>query len=191
MSNTVKLKCTCGTIKGKLNVVPGSFFHVHCLCCDCQSFASYLDNKERILDQHGGTELLQTYPAYMEISEGQENIACVQLRDKGLYRWHSTCCNMPIANTMNSSKIPFIGVSAKLMQFKDNDEKLKILGPVAMKAFGKYALGEMPKDTHAKFPISYMPKILGFMLKGFLGRKNKPSPFFKNGEPIVKANVLN
>lgn len=190
MSNLVNLSCACGSVKGKLKVVEDSFFHVHCLCCDCQSFAAHLNNEENILDEHGGTELFQTYPAYLEITEGQENIGCMQLREKGLYRWHTTCCNMPLANTMNSSRVPFVGVSAKFMQFSDENEKLATLGPVTMKAFGKYAKGEMPNDAHAKFPISYMPKIIGFMLKGMLGRKHSPSPFFNDGEPVAEAKIL-
>jgi len=190
MSNIVVLECLCGAVKGKLNVDPGSFFHVHCLCCDCQSFASHLNSKEKILDEHGGSELFQTYPAFMEVSEGQDKIGCVQLRDKGLYRWHTTCCNMPLANTMNSSKVPFAGVSVKLMKFANEQEKMKILGPVTMKAFGKYSIGEMPKDAHPKFPISYMPKIIGFMLKGLFRKMNNPSPFFNGKEPIAKVNVL-
>lgn len=190
MSNVVNLSCACGTVRGKLNVVNGSFFHIHCLCCDCQSFASYLNNEERILDESGGTELLQTYPAYMKITEGQEKAGCVQLRERGLYRWHTTYCNMPLANTMNSSKIPFVGVSVKLIQFDNEREKLEILGPVAMKAFGKYAIGEKPTDAHPKFPISYVPKIMGFMLKGIFGKKNRPSPFYRDGEPVAKAKIL-
>ncbi len=190
MPNIVALECSCGTVKGKINVVPGSFFHVHCLCCDCQSFASHLNNKEKILDKHGGSELFQKYPAFLEISEGQDNIGCVQLRDKGLYRWHTTCCNMPLANTMNSSKIPFVGVSVKLMKFANEQEKMETLGPITMKAFGKYSIGEIPKDAHPKFPISYMPKILGFMLKGMIRKKNNPSPFFNGKEPVAKVDVL-
>ena len=77
MSNVINLSCTCGTVKGKLKVVDGSFLRIHCLCCDCQSFASYLGNEENILDEHGGTELFQTYPAYMEITEGQYFIGVV------------------------------------------------------------------------------------------------------------------
>ena len=190
MSNVVNLSCACNTVKGTLKVVDGSFFHVHCLCCDCQSFASYLRNEENILDEHGATELFQTYPAYMEITEGQENIGCVQLRKKGLYRWHTTCCNMPLANTMTSPKIPFVGISVKLMQFNSEHEKLEALGPITMKAFGKYAKGEMPQDAHPKFPVSFMPKIVGFMIKGMFGKKNIPSPFFRQSEPVTKANVL-
>ncbi|MFT7559758.1 MAG: hypothetical protein ACI93R_001673 [Flavobacteriales bacterium] len=189
MSKIVNLKCLCGAVKGKLNVVPGSFFHVHCLCCDCQSYASHLDNSRNIVDEHGGSELFQTYPAFMEITEGNKNISCTQFGKKGLYRWHTSCCNMPLANTMSSSKIPFVGVSVKLMQFDSEQEKVEILGPVTMKAFGKYSIGDMPVDAHAKFPISFMPKILGFMLKGMLGRKNKPSPFFTGGVPVAKVHV--
>jgi len=189
MSKIVDLKCACGKVKGTLKVVPGAFFHVHCLCCDCQDFAVKLNNKDTVLDEHGGSELFQTYPTFMEITEGQEQIACLQLTDKGLYRWHTQCCNMPLANTMSSSKVPFVGVSVKLMQFANEQEKITMLGPVMMKAFGKYSIGETPKDVHTKFPISYMPKILGFMLKGILTRKNKPSPFFKQGKPVAKAYV--
>lgn len=190
MSTIVALECLCGTVKGELNVVPGSFFHVHCLCCDCQGFASHLNNKEKILDKHGGSELFQTYPAFMEISGGQDKIGCVQLRDKGLYRWHTTCCNMPLANTMSSSKIPFVGVSVKLMKFANEQEKMETLGPVSIKAFGKYSIGEMPKDAHSSFPTSYIPKILSFMVKGIFKKKNKPSPFFNGKEPMAKVNVL-
>ncbi len=190
MSNLVSLQCSCQTVKGTVNIVPGSFFHVACLCCDCQSHAAHLNNKDNILDAHGGTELVQTYPAHMEITQGQDNIACVQLYKKGLYRWHTTCCNMPFANTMNSSKIPFVGIPVQLMQFESVSEKTRILGPITMKAFGKYAIGEMPEDVHAKFPISYIPKILGFMIKGMFGKKNSPSPFFKNGTPVKKVRAL-
>ena len=190
MSNIIKLECLCGTVKGRILVVPKSFFHVHCLCCDCQKFASYLNNEENILDEHGGSELFQTYPDLMKITEGQDKICGVQLSHKGLYRWHTTCCNMPLANTMNSSKIPFVGVSVKLMRFANEQEKVETLGPVTMKAFGKYSTGEMPKDAHIRFPISYMPKILGFMIKGILRKKNNPSPFFNGKEPTAKIDVL-
>lgn len=190
MSNTVNLSCTCGKVKGTLQVVKGDFFHVQCLCCDCQAFAAQLNKEEAVLDEHGGIELFQTYPAYMNIVEGQENIGCIQLREKGLHRWYTTCCNLPLANTMSSSNVPFVGVPVKLMQFGSEQEKLEVLGPVTLKAFGKYAKGDMPKDAHKKFPLSFIPKIMGFMLKGLLTKKNTPSPFFKNGETVIKPEVL-
>jgi len=190
VSNIIELECLCGTVKGNLKVVSGSFFHVHCLCCDCQKFASHLNNKENILDEHGGSELFQTYPKLMEIKEGKDNIGVVQLKDKGIYRWHTTCCNMPLANTMSSANIPFVGVSIKLMKFSCEQEKLESLGPVTMKAFGKHSIGEIPEDAHYKFPISFMPKIIGFMLKGVFRKMNSPSPFFNGKETVANVKVL-
>lgn len=190
MSHTVELKCSCGSVKGSLKVVPRSYFHAHCLCIDCQNFARHLDNEKNILDEHGGSEVFQTYPSYLKISEGHEHIGCIKFAPKGLLRWHTQCCNMPLANTMGSSGIPFVGVSVKLMKFSGEQEKLDILGPVTLKAFGKYAIGEMPRDAHERFPRSFMLKIMGFMLKGLLLRKNTPSPFFKGKEPTVVAELV-
>ena len=190
MSKTVKLECLCGAVKGNLRVEPKSFFHVHCLCCDCQKFAEHLHNKDNILDEHGGTELFQTYPNLMTITEGQDKIRGLQLTHKGVYRWHTSCCNMPLANTMGSAKIPFVGISVKLMKFANEQEKMDILGPVTVKAFGKYSIGEMPKDTHAKFPLTFLPKILGFMLKGFLKKSSSPSPFFNGKDTVTKIDTL-
>lgn len=126
----------------------------------------------------------------MKITEGQDNIRGIQLKDKGIYRWHTACCNMPIANTMSSAKIPFVGISVKLMKFRNAQEKIEVLGPVSMKAFGKYAIGNMPSDTHPKFPISFIPKIIAFMLKGILRKRNSPSSFFNGQKTVTKVEVL-
>ena len=190
MSKDISLSCKCGTVKGKLKVDDGSGIRIHCLCCDCQSYATHLGAEDKVLDKHGGTDLFQTYPANLEITEGKEHIGCIQLTEKGAFRWHTTCCNMPFANTFTSSKIPFVGIPANLMQFENEQDKLSTIGPVRMKAFGKYAKGDMPEDAHPKIPLSFMPPMLRFMFKGLLGRKHSPSPLFSNGEPIVKAKVL-
>lgn len=189
----VNLKCACGNVKGELNIVPKTYFHVQCLCCDCQNFAHYLRQQNTLLDEHGGTELFQTYPAHIKITKGEEHITCVQSYEKGLYRWHTQCCNTPIGNTMTSPKVPFIGIPVNFMHFSSEQEKNAVLGPITLKAFGKYAVGgisNMPEDAHEKLPLSFMPKVLGFMLKGFLGKKYTPSPFFKDGKPITKASLM-
>lgn len=190
MTTTINLQCQCGKVEGTLDVVAGDYFHVHCLCCDCQRFAAYLNNEAAILDARGGSELFQTYPAYLHITKGQEWIRGVQLKKKGLYRWYTGCCHMPIANTMPSSGTPFVGVSVKLMRFASESEKERVIGPVLMKAFARYAKGAKPKDAYDKFPLSFIPKIMAFMVKGKLKAKHKPSPFFKDGQPIVKPISL-
>ncbi len=58
MLNRVDLECFCGKPKGQLNVISNKkSFHVHCLCKDCQKFASILDNEDKILDAHRGQGL--------------------------------------------------------------------------------------------------------------------------------------
>ncbi|MDO3388340.1 DUF6151 family protein [Gilvimarinus sp. SDUM040013] len=190
MSNSVDLKCFCGQVSGSLEIVPSASFHVHCLCCDCQSYARFLKNQERILDEHGGSELFQTYPSLMKITAGAEHIAGVQLAPKGIYRWYASCCNTPVANTLGKASVPFVGVSVKFMCFANEQEKLSALGPVTLKAFGKYAVDEMPKDAHPRFPPSFLPKILWFMFKGKIGGKNKPSPFFAGDKPVSDVQRL-
>lgn len=190
MSTNVKLSCQCGKVKGRLEVVSSSSFHVECFCSDCQRFANHL-GQSNILSKHGATELFQTYPAYMNISEGHEHIRCLQLTPKGLFRWHTACCNTPIANTLSTSNMPFVGILVEFMQFGDEQEKLATLGPIVLKAFGKYAIDGMPADAHPRFPLSFMPKILIFMAKGKLTKKDHPSPFFNNdGQPIIPPFVL-
>lgn len=190
MSQVVNLECSCGTVKGTVKIVEKSYFHVHCLCCDCQNFSDKLKNKERILDKHGGSELFQTYPNLVAINQGQDKIGCLQLKEKGLLRWYTTCCNMPLANTMGSYKIPFVGLSVKLMKFIDENDKNSAIGPVTLKAFGKYSIGDKPVDTHERFPLSYMPKILLFMIKGMFKKSYKPSPFFKQKNPIINPERI-
>lgn len=191
-SKNVKLECSCREVQGQLtNIDPSKAFHVHCLCSDCQSVAVYLKNEDKILDAHGGSELYQTYPAYVKITKGIDKLQTVQVKENGIYRWHTSCCKMPIANIMNSHRIPFAGVSVKFMKFDSDQEKLETLGPVIMKAFGKSARGEMPKDAYETFPKSFMFKIMKFMFIGFIKGLSSPSPFYSNKKPIVDAKILN
>ncbi|MEJ2681764.1 MAG: DUF6151 family protein [Gammaproteobacteria bacterium] len=183
MSNRVKLSCSCGTVEGTLDIHTSDSFHVECACCDCQKFASHIQAKG-VLNSYGGTELFQTYPSYFSITKGEEHILCIQLSSKGLLRHYTKCCSTPIGNIMNSSKVPFVGIPVSFMRFESEEHKNKMLGPIIMKAFGKYAKGEKPDDVHERFPLSFMPKILFFMLKGMLLKKHSPSPFFKDGKMI-------
>jgi hypothetical protein len=190
MVSTVALECSCGAVKGELAVVPGAFFHVHCLCCDCQRYAEHLGNEAAILDEYGGTELFQTYPAHMKITQGHDNIQAVQLTPKGIYRWHTRCCQMPLANTVRSAAVPFVGVPVTFMKFASEQDKQAALGPVSLKAFGKYGKGSVSDDVHLRFPLAFMPKILAFMVKGKVTGKSRPSAFFDGKAPVVEVQTL-
>jgi len=190
MAETVKLACSCGEVEGEVKIVKKESFHVKCLCCDCQQFAAHLGQENRILDDHGGTELFQTYPAYFRITKGMENIASVRLTEKGLLRHHTTCCNTPTGNMMMNPKVPFVGIPVAFMQFDSEKEKDRILGPLIMEAFGKYARNGKPDHVHERFPLSFMPKILKFMAKGYFVKKYLPSPYFSDGKSVTHPKIV-
>ncbi len=187
---SVKLECFCGSVKGTL-AVPSKkqAFHLKCLCCDCQKYAEFLGQEDKILDNYGGTELFQTYPSNVHFDQGVENISCMQLKEKGLYRWYASCCKAPLGNTLSSARVPFVGVPVAIMKLSSQQEKDSQLGPLIMEAFAKYARGSKPKNSHDKFPVSFLPKILVFMGRGLLMGRAKPHPFFHNEMPIVTPKV--
>ncbi|MGQ8364345.1 DUF6151 family protein [Glaciecola sp. 1036] len=189
MSEILPLECACGSVKGELKVVKSDAFHVQCLCCDCQKYATELGTASAVLDAHGASDLFQTYPSYLQITQGQENISCMQLSPKGLFRWHTSCCNMPIANTLRSAKVPFVGISTTFMKFGNGQTKDQCLGPVILKAYGRHAIGNVPEDVHPTFPKTFLPKILWFMLKGKIFAKHQPSVFFPDGHPLVESKL--
>lgn len=99
------LQCTCGTLKGTVSELR----RVNRVK-DCQAFAHFLGRTPDILDAKGGTDVIQTLPANVTLTAGQDVLACMRLSEKGLLRWYTKCCNTPIGNTLVDYKISFIGL---------------------------------------------------------------------------------
>jgi len=64
----------------------------------------------KILDAQGGTDVVQTRPANLTFTHGQDTLACMRLTPKGLLRWYAACCNTPIGNTVANYRMPFVGL---------------------------------------------------------------------------------
>ena len=190
----VPLKCDCGKLKGvakNLSSVQGR--RIICLCDDCQAFAHYLGHAKSVLDQNGGTEILQMLPANLEITRGIENLKCLRLSDKGMLRWYAGCCNTPVANTAPYSKMPYTGVVHSILDFAgDARSREASLGPVRARIQGKFGIGKLPEGTHQKAPLGLILRIMGFLISGLLRGKYAPSPFFnrQTGKPAVEPYVL-
>lgn len=185
----VKLKCLCGKVNGEtcdINEHLGT--RINCCCDDCQSFSQHLGHERNILDQFGGTDIFQMPISYLKITEGNDQIACVRLSSKGMYRWYTKCCNTPIGNTMGYG-VPFIGV---IHNFMDNasvrDKDLgKSRGYIQTK-FAKEKIPENLQGSYFKISLRVIFKLLTWKMKGL----GQPSVFFNaNGKPIVKPNILN
>lgn len=186
----IKLKCTCGKVEGvACDITPSNGNRVVCCCDDCQAFSGFLQRNNDILDEFGGTDIYQTSQSQIKITSGNEHLACVKIKPKGLIRWYARCCNTPVGNTMNAS-MPFVGVIHNFM--KHDGGRDDELGPVRAYVQTAHALGK-PTYPHSsrKFPFGITWRIIRKMLVWKIKGLNKPSVFFDaNSQPIAKPEIL-
>lgn len=181
----IPLSCSCGRFKAVLRESDASSGRrLKCYCTDCQT-AAYAFDKADLLDAHGGTDLFHTIPAKLEITEGEEHLACLRLSPGGLMRWYADCCDTPVFSTTGSTKLRFIGISSDVV---DGDRDTT-LGPIKTVARTKSAKpGEdMPTDrNYAGAVYGVLSRHLAAVLRG---QKNHPL-FDDTATPVVEPRVL-
>lgn len=186
---TYSIRCHCGKLKGTLNRSP-EVNRCVCYCKDCQAFAHFLKREHEILDERGGTRIIQTIPANITFTEGIENLACMRLTENGLLRWYAACCHTPIGNTLPTSNLSFIGLIQTCVS-ADQTSLDNTFGPIRMYVNTESAIGEnKPKSAEV---LSGTLRVFGMMLKARLDGRYKQTPFFvmESGSPIVVPKVLN
>lgn len=194
MSNDLLIECECGSTRGiarGLSRRTGS--HRICYCGDCQAFAHFLGNPRAILDEHGGTEIFQTSPARLEISEGLDRLRCMRLTPKGTLRWYASCCRTPVANTANVWQMPFVGVFTRFLAEESTERREELLGPVGRDnaRLVKAALGDVAANDGMFSPASFWRLVITVLRARSRG-DHKRSPFFDNTtrRPIVTPTIL-
>ena len=188
--NRISLKCKCGAVQGSVsNVSPKVGNHVVCYCEDCQAYGNHLAKGEDVLDEWGGTEIYQTPPWYVIIDKGIEEIRCLRLTPKGLYRWYAGCCNTPVGNTI-SAKFPFIGLIHSFLDKDDQSESL--LGPIKGYHRLESATGEVPEEIQKLgMPKTATFRVIWRLFKWKFTGRNKTNPFFDpSGRSICKPEIL-
>lgn len=186
--DNLALQCRCGQIKGRaIKVYPSEGTRVVCYCKDCQAFAIALGVADMVLDAQGGTDIYQLPPARLQIHQGHDQIRCLRLSDKGLYRWFAGCCNTPIANTL-APRTPLVGLLHSFIV--DPDAEIKT-GPVRALVNLRGATGQVSREQVRAAPArGYVRKILVKILCWKLAGKGRPNPFFNGGEPITKPKIM-
>lgn len=182
------LRCRCGTLKGTVSH-PEKVSRGVCYCRDCQAFAHFLGKPGDVLDSMGGTDVVATLPKYVSFTQGLDQLACMSLTDKGMYRWYARCCDTAIGNTARDIKLCHVGLIHTCLEdvSRSLDESF---GPVRMRVNTKYAKGKpqaMPVST-IKAVLRFMKSLLGARLDG----SYRTNPFFMPGGegPIVTPKVL-
>jgi hypothetical protein len=183
------LQCNCGTLKGYVSH-PERVNRVICYCIDCRAFAHFVGRPGEILDSKGGTDVVQTIPAYVTFTEGQNVLACMRLSPKGLLRWYTSCCNTPIGNTLADFRFSFIGLIHSCL--KDPDRTLdESFGPVRMWSFTKGA--KAPVRSHPLATITGIVRFMAMMLRARISGDYKRTPLFvpETGAPVASPRILN
>ncbi|WP_108483409.1 DUF6151 family protein [Oceaniglobus ichthyenteri] len=185
MARDVSFRCKCGRVQGNLRGVgPGAGCHLVCYCADCRAAARHLGQLDQLLPG-GGSALYQTLSSRATIDLGGEYIACLRLSPKGLHRWYAACCNRPLANTVGTAKMPFIGFWRPV--FSDP----AALGPVQSHGFTKYALREPGAPTKDRGMAIMAWGMLRRTAMAYATGTVYPHPFFNpDGTPLVTPAVL-
>ena len=184
-----QFRCRCGEVAAVVsNASPQTVNRVVCYCDDCQAFLHQIGRAD-LLDAKGGSDIVQVAPASLTFVKGQDRIAGVRLTAKGLFRYHTTCCNTPVGNTL-SPAIPFVGILAQAFN-TETQRADQVFGAPAGAIFGKCAIGEPPPgSTGLNLPLMLraIAKVLGWRLSG----KAWPNPFFRpdTREPLFPVSVV-
>jgi hypothetical protein len=185
---THPLRCNCGKLTGTVDCTK-DINRCICYCNDCQAFARFLKREDDILDEIGGTSIIQTIPKHVTFLEGTENLACIRLTENGLLRWYAACCNTPIGNTHPNFKLPFIGLIHNCLS-TDRASLDETFGPIRTYVSTKEAIGEhKPQSTGF---LAGALRVMGMVLRSRLDGSYKQTPFFNpaTGVPIVTPKVL-
>jgi hypothetical protein len=185
---THPLQCRCGLLKGFV-ANPRSANHAVCYCRDCQAFAHVLGRTNDVLDERGGSEVMQVLPKNVTVTQGIEKLASIRLTPKGLVRWYASCCNTPIGNTLATPKFSFIGLVHTCLE-GGNASLDESFGPVTAWVNTKSARGN-PKPGQKGIGSSVVWFIRN-TLKARLNGDYRRTPFFRadTGALIVAPRVL-
>lgn len=183
------LRCACGALRGQLDAAPSPSVHAICYCDDCQAYGRWL-GRDDLLDAHGGTEVVQTWPARVRFEVAGPPLALMKLSEKGLHRWSAACCRTPVANTMGSARLPFTGVLRRAIDV--DDARLGALYGPAHGIQGRFAVGGCPPGAHRSASLGIIVNAVNLLARGAWAGGHAPSPFFgADGKPVVAPLVLN
>ncbi|MFO0676232.1 MAG: DUF6151 family protein [Polyangiaceae bacterium] len=188
---SVALACTCGAVRGRMHdTSAGAHNRVLCYCDDCRDFTTFLARPE-LVDDHGGSDILQTFPANLVFTEGVGNVRGIRLSAKGLHRWYADCCKTPVGNTLGAGG-PFAGVGMAFVAGMDRPgERDRTFGPPRGTLLTKFATRPLP-DGGTTNPLAFGVRTAWLLAAWTFGGKRWPSPFFDRatGRPIAPLRVL-
>ncbi|HCH62820.1 MAG: hypothetical protein CL927_18245 [Deltaproteobacteria bacterium] len=182
------IQCTCGSVRGTLlDVAPSTVQNLVCHCIDCRSTLRHLGRANDLLTEHGGTAVVHSTPARMQITHGHTHVGLLRLSPKGLLRFYATCCNTPIASMLDDPRQAFVSIARCILP-SDADTHL---GP-AVGVRGRSAIGNLRTlDAAHNVPAWLVARIGWRLAKQRLQGQARPSAFHAaDGTCIAVATIL-
>ena len=172
--------CRCGAFAAEAETRGG--IRAVCYCNSCRAFAARTEATDS-LDPAGGSDLYQVAPEQLRFLRGADKLAWLKLTPKGPARWYTTCCNTPVASTLDTPAIPFVTLQSH--RFADP----AALGPVTIRVFRQAATGTVPDGGGGALKLYAN---FGFRaLKSKLSGGSKRNPFFgSDGKPIAPGGPV-
>jgi hypothetical protein len=183
------LSCRCGAVTGHVaDASPRAVNHALCYCADCQAFAHHLGRAD-LLDNRGGSDVVQVAPATLRFARGLDRIRGVRLTPKGLFRWYAECCNTPLGNTVGPA-IPLVGLVTAVFETGGQTAE-RLFGKAHGAVNGEHAIGGPPPGSKG-IPFRLILPAVFRVARWWLKGKARPNPFFDpaSGKPRYPVAVL-
>lgn len=190
MSTDVELRCACGTVRGVVAEASArSCNRAVCYCDDCQQFARFL-GRDDVMNERGGTDVLQVAPSRVRLVAGQEQLRCMRLSPKGLSRWYTECCKTPAGNMFHTPRSPFVGFPVRFVGLEGSALDAAV-GPSRGGIQGRFAIGGCPEGVPPRVGLGLLVRSAAWVLGNVVRGRHAPSPFWTaSGEPVVAPMVL-
>jgi hypothetical protein len=175
MPRDAVLVCGCGDVQGRVtDASPSTVNRLVCYCDDCQGYAHYLKRAD-LLDDHGGSDIVQVAPAALSFERGEDRLVGLRLTPRGLFRWYARCCNTPMGNTLRPN-IPFVGIVAAAFG-KGGHDADDLFGPPRGANGAKFAVGRPPPAAPG-MNARMLVHVLCLVLSWRFGGRTWPHPYF-------------
>jgi hypothetical protein len=189
MSSIAELQCRCGAVHGRVaNASPETTNRMVCYCDDCQAYLHHLGRSD-LLDDRGGTDIVQVAPATLSFDRGEERLVGVRLSPRGLYRWYASCCRTPLGNTLGPA-IPFVGIVTRAFEV-GTQRPDEVFGKPLGASQEKFAVGG-PPGGKARIDVRMILHVLGLVLGWRVRGRTWPHPYFDRASraPVRPVTTL-
>ena len=179
---TMDFTCACGETTWRVEA-PNTGCRILCYCADCQTAARHLGWDH--LNEGGGSDILQV--AAHQVMFCGAPLALMRLSPKGLFRWHTSCCKTPVANTLPFPHLSFAGIL--LANRTNKNTALPKLHSVVNTIYAQGRPGVPKKDR------GMGASVVKIIKRGIVARLSgawKTTPFFAGPpwKPVAEPRVL-